>query len=200
VEPVAGTRYGQGFFADLVNRALEKEGKQSTVVGHNLLGHTTENYAARIFGKGSQTKYSKGTGGLHVFDLLYTPQFIAAETNRLFPPSFPELFPFFYEQVRDAMWRHYVDAVRGENKRSAKKRQYKTKLGQLIAIAPDEARVILEASWPKWIARKPEELEYQGPHEWRKKTPEELIAAARAERAKKKRKKGAAAIDVEPGA
>jgi hypothetical protein len=153
---------GISFAAELATEL----GSNASVYGHTTAGHTTENAAARVFGKDS----GAGTGGLQMFDLLYDDAFIQAELRRLFPDKADERHAALHKGLREQMWLHYKDSVVAEHKRGgyktvtdpATKKTKKVRvpkrypagtlpLGQEMFINPENAKRLLRADWATWI-------------------------------------------------
>jgi hypothetical protein len=137
-------RSGADSFAASLAKGL---GSESTVYGHTTVGHTTENFAARVFGKGA----GGGEGGLHLFDLMYPKEFIKAELERLFPDTKnteSERKNLHYS-MREQMWSHYKASIQTGKYRD----HYKTSpIGQEMLINPDNARKLLHKDWTEnWI-------------------------------------------------
>ncbi len=135
--------------ADSFAAALATElGSESTVVGHTTVGHTTENFAARVFGK----EAGGGTGGLHLFDLMYSEAFIQQELLRLFPDKTDSERADLHESLREQMWAHFQDSISKETKRKGKEKRYSRPMGQETFINPTEAQKLLHEDWEKnWI-------------------------------------------------
>lgn len=139
-----GERTGLDSFAAALADEL---GEKSTVVGHTTVGHTTENFAARIFGKGSG-----GQSGLHMFDLMYKEAFIQAELVRLFPDKTDDERAALHDSLREQMWAHFKDSISGEHNRKARQRRYARPMGQEMFINPTNAEALLHADWQThWI-------------------------------------------------
>jgi hypothetical protein len=108
--PEERDRAGQGSFADHLAQAL---GPEAQVAAHLSSGHTTENYAARIF-RGGDTG-----GGEHFFNAIYDRKFVdkaleGVVEGRDVPPGSP-LEQRYREALRKEMWNHYRDCIQGEH-------------------------------------------------------------------------------------
>ena len=94
--PEAGPQGGEDSFAQHFLEALRAEGKDdATVFAHITAGHTTENFSARVFGARSEEVNGEGVIS-SLFDLVFPPDFVAAEKARL---NFSSI-----EAVREKMW------------------------------------------------------------------------------------------------
>lgn len=157
-----GERKGAKSFAAELAQQL---GPSATVYGHTTAGHTTENFAARVFGQGA------GPGGLQMFDVLYDDAFIQAELRRLFALKTDEERAALYPSLREQMWAHYTDSISAEHNRGGfktvtdpvtkKKKRVKNApkrypagtppLGQEMFINRENAKRLLRADWTTWI-------------------------------------------------
>lgn len=175
-KPKQGQHSDEGSFASSLASAL---GPEATVFGHLSAGHTTENYAARVFGRGAG-----GAGGLHMFDLLYDEEFIQTELARLFPANTDEERATLHDRLRDQMWEHFKDSISGEHKRGqlvkgagAKKiwtgdKRYKgisAPIGREMFVNPEAVRLVLHQDWTaNWI---PSRLDKVKPKPTKKSKP-----------------------------
>lgn len=142
-----GDRAGSTSFAASLATAF---GSESTVSGHSTVGHTTENYAARVFGA-----ESGGEGGIHIFDILYDEAFIQSELVRLFPGKTSDELALLHDSLREQMWSHYKDSVQAERSRSAAHKRYTVPIGQEMFVNPENAKALLHADWTtNWIPEK----------------------------------------------
>ena len=142
--------------ADSFAAALATElGPESTVVGHTTVGHTTENFAARVFGKGA----GGGEGGLHLFDLMYKETFIQDELKRLFPDKTDSDRADLHDSLREQMWSHYKASLQMDNPETKDKDEgkysrehYTRPMGQEMFINPSNSEKLLHEDWQKkWI-------------------------------------------------
>ena len=102
-----GERRGQDSFASELAEAL---GPNATVAAHTTVGHVTNNYAARVFGRDA----GGGQGGIQIFELLYPRAYIEEQValpavqQRLHGRPGPSTNAAAdYTAVREAMWAHY---------------------------------------------------------------------------------------------
>lgn len=140
-------RKGETSFAAVL---AEELGEDASVYSHTTAGHTTENYAARVFGKDA----GEGEGGLHLFDLMYDQSFIESELARLFPDKSEEERAALRIPLRDQMWAHYKDSITGEHNRKAKEKKYQgtNPIGQEMFANPENAKTLLRDNWTTaWI-------------------------------------------------
>ena len=136
LEHTQDRRMGQQSIAQELSTAL---GDEASVYSHTTAGHTTENYAARVFGADA----GGGQGGLHMFDLLYPESFIQSELARIYPQDSAERRATRHDGLRDQMWRHYRGTI-GPGKTIPGGDQ---PTGQLMFRDPDTARTLLQADW-----------------------------------------------------
>jgi hypothetical protein len=145
------TKHGQGerSGAKSFAAALAKQlGPEASVFGHTTAGHTTENFAALVFGK----EAGGGEGGLHMFDRLYDETFIQAELARLFPDQDEDQRAALHDSLREQMWGHYKDSISTEHKRSGKDKHYTVQIGKKMFTDPDGAKALLHQDWTaNWI-------------------------------------------------
>jgi len=160
-----GYRGGENSFAAALAQAL---GEQSTVFGHTTSGHTSENYASRVFGNLA----GGGEGGVHIFTLLYDDAFVSAELQRLFPDHTPEEREGARAGLRDMMWAHYKDSISTEHHRLVGKehtvckkdkkgkekcityspKEYERPLGQEMFVNPGNATALMHKNWQeRWV-------------------------------------------------
>jgi hypothetical protein len=112
------------------------------------VGHTTENYAARVFGQ----EAGAGMGGAHVFDTMYPSSFVSTELSRLFPNLTDAEREARRDSMRSQMWAHFKDAVLGEHNRTDRQRRFSRPMGQEIFVNPEGARTLLHSDWTQnWI-------------------------------------------------
>ncbi len=140
-----GKKTGAGSFAAKLSELL---GPDSSVYGHTTAGHTTENFAARVFGKES----GDGAGGLHMFDVLYSESFVQSELERLFPDMSEEDRADRHDSLRELMWAHYKDSISTEHARTGKDKRYDAPIGREMFIDPKNAEDLLHADWSTWSA------------------------------------------------
>ena len=114
-------------------------GPEASVFAHTTTGHTTENYAARVFG----AEAGGGQGGLHLFDRIFPETFIQAELTRLYPSLDPAQRGAQHHTVREQMWSHY----RGSIGTSVPVSRFGAPMGQLMFQDPDRAAQLLQSEW-----------------------------------------------------
>lgn len=141
VSHAEGERRGQNSFASELSGAL---GEDASVYAHTTTGHTTENYAARVFGHDA----GGGQGGLQLFEVLYPRSFIEAEVLR---PAVQQILhrndgppanaAADYRVVREAMWAHYRASI-GPGRRVGGR-----PIGQEMMVNPSNAARLLQADW-----------------------------------------------------
>lgn len=147
--PTQGQEDGETSFAAELAGAL---GSEASVYAHTTVGHTTENFAARVFGKDARDQGAAGPGGLSLFDLMYPETFIASELTRLYPSQTPEDRARFHDPLRTQMWSHFKDAINTEHGRSSKAKVFPVPMGQECFANPDHARTLLHDDWTtRWI-------------------------------------------------
>lgn len=140
-----GDRAGGGSFASSMAQAF---GPEATVSAHSTAGHTTENYAARVFG----AEAGGGTAGITLFDAMYPESFVQSEMSRLFPTLDDAGRAARHDSLRNQMWSHFTDSVLGEHNRPASRKRYPVPMGQETFTNPDHARELLHADWQNnWI-------------------------------------------------
>ncbi|MGH2388068.1 MAG: hypothetical protein ACRDIE_07655, partial [Chloroflexota bacterium] len=99
-----GHKQGERTGADSFAATLAKDmGPDASVYAHTTAGHTTENFAARVFGKDA----GAGKGGLQLFDLMYPESFISAQLQALFPGKTQDAWNALHDSLRDQMWAHF---------------------------------------------------------------------------------------------
>ena len=141
-----GDRGGSSSFAASLSGAL---GPDATVSAHTTAGHTTENYAARVFGKEAGGE----SGGLGLFDVMYPETFVQSELVRLFPDKTDDERAKLHDSLRDQMWAHFKDAILGDHQRSASDKRFTVPMGQESFVNPSHARELLHDDWTKsWIS------------------------------------------------
>ena len=138
-----GERTGEGSFAAGLAEDL---GPEASVYGLTTAGHTTENYAARVFGAAAG-----GAGGVHMFEVLYTEDFIQSELVPLWPDGTEEERAELHDPLREQMWAHYPDSISGERGRSRRSRRYHVPIGQEMFVSPANARALVQADFPRWV-------------------------------------------------
>jgi len=136
-----GERRGQNSFASELSGAL---GEQASVYAHTTTGHTTENYASRVFGADA----GGGQGGIQIFELLYPRTFIEAEVQR---PAIQQLLhgtngppanaAANYTAVRGAMWNHYRRSIGPGQTVGGRP------IGQEMMVNRQNASRLLQADW-----------------------------------------------------
>lgn len=140
-----GDKAGGDSFASSMAQAF---GPDATVSAHTTVGHTTENYAARVFG----AEAGGGTQGVALFDSMYPETFVQSELARLFPDLSDDDRGARHDSLRDQMWAHFKDAVLGDHNRAQKDKRYPVPMGQEAFTNPDHARALLYADWKtNWI-------------------------------------------------
>ncbi|HEX4418667.1 MAG TPA: DUF4157 domain-containing protein [Kofleriaceae bacterium] len=138
-----GDKAGGDSFGSSMAQAF---GPDATVSAHTTVGHTTENYAARVFGK----EAGGGTQGITLFDSMYPETFVQSELTRLFPDLSSDDRGARHDSLRDQMWSHFKDAVLEDHQRPQKR--YPVPMGQESFTNPDHARQLLYADWKtNWI-------------------------------------------------
>src|ERR1044072_1156811 len=140
IEPKQGDVAGETSIAGRVGSELVVG---ATVSEDTTVGHTTENYAARVFG----SEAGGSPGGVHMFNLMYDESFIQAELTRLFPDKTAEERAALHDCLRDQMWEHYKDSVGKEHKRPKKDKRYDVPMGQEMFIDPDNAKELFHNDW-----------------------------------------------------
>lgn len=152
-KPDEGGRYGANSVAANLANAL---GPNASVYGHITVGHTTENYAARVFGAGA----GGGQGGVHLFDVMYPAEFIDSELTRLFPAKQEMQRAALRGPLRDQMWRHYIDSIQGDHFRTGKAKRYPVPMGQEMFVNPENARRLMQQDWQtNWIPTRTADVE-----------------------------------------
>jgi hypothetical protein len=136
-----GERTGEHSFAAAMAAEL---GGDASVYGHTTVGHTTENFAARVYGANSG-------GGLHMFDVMYPEDFIQSELARLFSDKTEEEQAELHDPLREQMWAHFKDSISGEHHRSARQKRYPVPMGQEMFVNPDNARTLLQTDFQTWV-------------------------------------------------
>lgn len=139
-----GERHGEDSMAASMSGAF---GRDASVYAHTTVGHTTENYAARVFGAES----GGGQGGLHLFDSMYPASFVQSELSRLFPNHTDTQRTGRRDSLRELMWSHFKDSVTGEHSRTRKR--YARPMGQEMFSNPEGARSMLHSDWTTWVAQ-----------------------------------------------
>ena len=145
--PPEDQREGAGSFASTLAGAL---GPDASVYAHTTAGHTTENFAARIFGHDA----GGGPEGAAMFNVMYPSAFVDAELARLFSNKTDEERAQLRNSLRHQMWNHFRDSVAGEHQRPRRQKRYPVPMGQETFVNPDHARALLQADWTSfWIPR-----------------------------------------------
>lgn len=129
-------RMGEQSIAQELSDAL---GPEASVYSHTTAGHTTENYAARVFGADA----GGGRGGLHTFDLLFPETYIQSELERIYPNSSAEQRQTRHDALRDEMWNRYRRSI-GPGKTIPGGTE---PTGQMMFRDPDGAGALLQADW-----------------------------------------------------
>ncbi len=114
-------------------------GEDASVFAHTTTGHTTENYAARVFG----AEGGGGQGGLHMFDRLYPESFIQSELARIYPSRDQAWRDGQHNALRERMWRHYRTSIGN----SVPDSRYGGPMGQLMFQDPSNAAQLLQRDW-----------------------------------------------------
>jgi hypothetical protein len=128
-------------------------GGDGSVFAHTTTGHTTENYAARVFG--ARANATPGAGGIQIFELLYPRSFIDEELVRLGTRWAGHSEEDPYTTLREKMWEHFRDSITGEHSRGFSKKRFKddeyeggyVPMGQEIFVDPDNAGRLLRKDW-----------------------------------------------------
>jgi hypothetical protein len=107
--PEWGDQGGHQSFAANLNSELEGAGKNSTVYGHNMLGHVTSLSAARIFGAEAGNALGQEGQSLHPFEVAFPRHFVDAELQRL-SGSFAD-----EASIRRRMWDFYRPILREQS-------------------------------------------------------------------------------------
>ena len=124
----------------------EELGDESTVYGHTTAAHTTENFAARVFGQGA----GGGEGGLHMFDVMYPESLIQDELKRLLPDRTEDEWDGLHDSLREQMWTHYKNSIGPKSKYA--KDHYSIPIGREMFINSSNAQKLLQDDWQsKWI-------------------------------------------------
>ncbi|MBT9558257.1 MAG: hypothetical protein IV100_19645 [Myxococcales bacterium] len=141
VSHTEGERRGQNSFASELSGAL---GEGASVYAHTTTGHTTENYASRVFGADG----GGGQGGIQIFEILYPRTYVEAEVQR---PAIQQLLhgtngppanaAADYTAVREAMWNHYRRSI-GPGRTVGGR-----PIGQEMMANPQNASRLLQADW-----------------------------------------------------
>lgn len=202
-------RLGEGSFADELNKQLEGAGKTSTVYAHATAGHTHENHASRVFGKGAEHVKDKDgdkEGGAHMLQILYPAAFLDGEVARLFPDASAEVKTEARSTLRAMAWRHYKDAISTEHRRrrrskdKRKKKVYDSPIGRMMFMDPGAAAKTLQTEFKGLVDKCMPTLEAREKrrlakgHKRSKKTPgalKKLFDAKISARTPKKKKKEA---------
>jgi hypothetical protein len=136
-------------------------GGDGSVFAHTTKGHTTENYAGRVFG--ARANATPGEGGIQIFELLYPRSFIEQEVDRLGPRLAGKSGEDLYETLRDEMWDHFRDSITNDHSRSLSHKQFKddkyqdgyVPMGQEIFVDPENAGRLLRNDWQDhWIEQR----------------------------------------------
>lgn len=140
-----GDKAGGDSFASSMAQGF---GKDATVSAHTTVGHTTENYAARVFG----AEAGGGADGITLFDAMYPETYVQSELGRLFPDLGADDRGARHDSLREQMWAHFKDAILGDHKRTGKNKRYPVPMGQETFTNPDNARALLDTDWrTHWI-------------------------------------------------
>ncbi|HCH66656.1 MAG: hypothetical protein CL927_03035 [Deltaproteobacteria bacterium] len=129
-------RMGQASVAQELSTQL---GPKASVFAHTTTGHTTENYAGRVFG----AEAGGGQGGLHLFDRLFPETFIQSELIRLHPTLDPAQRAMQHHTLRERMWAHY----RGSIGTNVPVSRFGARMGQLMFQDPARAAKLLQGEW-----------------------------------------------------
>jgi hypothetical protein len=142
-----GDKAGGDSFASTLAQAL---GEDATVSAHTTVGHTTENYAARVFG----AEAGGGAEGISLFDAMYPESYVQSELVRLFPDLSDDDRGARHDSLREQMWAHFKDAILGDHGRAQKSKRYPVPMGQETFTNPDNARALLDSDWKtNWIPK-----------------------------------------------
>jgi hypothetical protein len=142
-----GDRAGGDSFASSMAQAL---GPEATVSAHTTVGHTTENYAARVFGAEAG---GNDTNGITLFDAMYPESFVQSELSRLFANLDDTGRAARHDSLREQMWAHFKDSITGEHSRPRAQKRYPVPMGQETFTNPEHARELLHADWQtNWIS------------------------------------------------
>jgi hypothetical protein len=142
-----GDKAGGDSFASSMAQAL---GPDATVSAHTTVGHTTENYAARVYG----AEAGGGTEGITLFDSMYPESYVQSELVRLFPDLGDEDRASRHDSLREQMYAHFKDAIKGEHHRAGKDKRYPVPMGQETFTNPSNARALLNTDWQThWIPK-----------------------------------------------
>jgi hypothetical protein len=142
-----GDKAGGDSFASSMAQAL---GPDATVSAHTTVGHTTENYAARVYG----AEAGGGMEGITLFDSMYPESYVQSELVRLFSDLSDEDRTSRHDSLREQMYAHFKDAILGDHKRADKDKRYPVPMGQEAFVNPNHARALLDADWKtNWIPK-----------------------------------------------
>jgi hypothetical protein len=142
-----GDKAGGDSFASSMSQAL---GPDATVSAHTTVGHTTENYAARVYG----AEAGGGTEGITLFDSMYPESYVQSELVRLFSDLSDEDRASRHDSLREQMYVHFKDAILGDHKRADKDKRYPVPMGQESFTNPSNARALLNTDWQtNWIPK-----------------------------------------------
>ena len=133
-----GDRAGGSSFASSMAQAF---GPEASVSAHTTVGHTTENYAARVYG----AEAGGGADGITLFDAMYPESFVQSELSRLYGDKTDEERTALHDSLREQMYAHFKDAILGDHKRA--KKRYPVPMGQETFTNPDHARSLLSADF-----------------------------------------------------
>jgi hypothetical protein len=139
---------GSSSFAAFLAREI---GNQATVYGHLSAGHTINNFSARAFGKEAGKDATVTKAGIHIFYLLYPASFVTAEATRLKKTA---------AQVKAKMWKHFTSYMKTSHETkffitNAQGSKERMQLGAEMFTDVFRAKAILQADWPKWVAKHP---------------------------------------------
>lgn len=109
VIPEWGDQGGHESFAAGLNNELHSAGKDSTVYGHNMVGHVTSLSAGRIFGAEAEKALGRPGQSLHPFELAFPREFVQSELQRLSGTFRDEA------AIRRRMWDFYRPILREES-------------------------------------------------------------------------------------
>lgn len=148
-----GDRAGEGSLASALATEL---GPQATVSAHTTKGHTTENFAARVFG----AEGGGGPLGTTLFEVIYPRAYVEAQVTAIFGADATG-DAARYQIVREQMWLHFIDVIDSERARdmSGDGGRFATPMGQEAFVNPERARQLIHADWESvWVTEHREEM------------------------------------------
>lgn len=155
-------RGGQNSFAAKLASEL---GEEASVYAHMTAGHTTNNYAAAVFGKDS-----KGDSGRHIFTILFPEAYIDQQLEALFPElkDKPQKQAEAKRRLTTLMFTHFKGRYEGQgkdkktlNKAGANQTihdprtpgPHQSSVGAEMFTDPENASRILHEHWEKRIIK-----------------------------------------------